>query len=68
MIPGVIGFPADTAEKILESAGFCVKRVEYASKRGILHADSARVIRQRSIGNNSIEITVSAFKTKMLDN
>lgn len=67
MIPDVVGHEADAAEKLLESVGFCVSRIEYVSKRGIPDADSTRVIRQRKIGDNSIEITVSHFKTEMLD-
>lgn len=64
----VLGLEADAAEQILKAQGFCVTIIEYVSKRGIEHADSARVIRQRGIGNNSMEITVSHFKTRMLDN
>ncbi len=67
MMPEVIGYEADTAEQILKSAGYNVLRIEYISKRGVEHADSSRVIRQRDIGNNSIEIAVSHFKTRMLD-
>lgn len=65
MIPCVIGQEEDAAQKLLEKQGFAVCRVEYVSRRGIPDADSMRVIRQREIGNNSIEITVSHFKTKM---
>ena len=65
MIPNVVGLEADEAEEKLGSAGFDVQRVEYVSRRGIPGADSARVIRQRSNGNNSIELTVSHFKTRV---
>jgi hypothetical protein len=34
----------------------------YRSRRGVDGADSSRVIRQRSMGHNNIEITVSDFK------
>ncbi|MDD5017234.1 MAG: hypothetical protein PHO15_03930 [Eubacteriales bacterium] len=67
MIPCVIGYEEHAAAELLSSMGFCVSRIEYISKRGVEDADSARVIRQRVIGNNSIEITVSYFKTKMRD-
>lgn len=64
MTPLVIGREADEAERILRCAGLDVRRVEYVSRRGIPDADTTRVIRQRMIGNNSIEITVSHFKTR----
>lgn len=68
MIPSVIGLEAEEATLKLTQLGFDVRRVEYVSRRGIPDADSTRVIRQRKAGDNSIEITVSFFKTKMLSN
>ncbi len=50
---------------MLESSGFSITCLEYSSKRGVDGADSSRVIRERMIGNNSIEITISRFKTKV---
>ena len=67
MIPCVIGYEEHAAAALLKSMGFLVSRVEYVSKRGVEDADSTRVIRQREIGNNSIEITVSYFKTMLKD-
>ena len=67
MIPCVLGLEADDAEKQLQDLGFGVCRTVYVSKRGVPGADSARVIRQREIGNNSIEIIVSYFKTEISD-
>lgn len=64
MTPCVIGLREDEAKTVLEKLGFEVKRSEYRSRRGVDGADSTRVIRQRSAGNNSIEITVSEFKTQ----
>lgn len=64
MTPCVIGLQADEAKTLLEKLGYAVKSTEYKSRRGIDGADSTRVIRQRSMGNNSIEITVSEFKTQ----
>lgn len=64
MIPCVIGMDAIAAQAELEASGFSVQRVEYVSRRGIPDADASRVIRQRMIGNNSMEITVSHFKTQ----
>ncbi|MGI5849961.1 MAG: PASTA domain-containing protein [Christensenellales bacterium] len=67
MTPCVIGYEEDEAVKRLEAMGFKVGRVTYLSRRGVEGADSARVIRQRTIGNNIIEITVSHFKTRIKD-
>jgi len=64
MMPCVIGLYANAAQAELERLGFSVRCVFYVSRRGIPGADSSRVIRQRMIGNNSIEITVSHFKTQ----
>ena len=61
----VIGLEANEAKKKLEAKGFKVTSLEYFSRRCITGADSSRVIRERLIGNNSIEITVSRFKTKI---
>ena len=68
MIPCVIGFETDTAVGLLEAAGYCVCRKAYTSRRGIPDADTERVIRQRRLGNNSIEITVSRFRTRLPEN
>ena len=68
MIPRVIGFETQAATRMLEAAGFNVRRVSYVSRRGVPDADSERVIRVRSLGDNSIEITVSRFKTRMQEN
>ena len=62
---GIIGFEADEAESALLAKGFEVKRVEYASLRGIEGADSQRVIRVRPVGNNMVEMIVSRFKTEI---
>ncbi len=64
MTPCVIGLVADEAKALLEALGYDVQSVTYQSRRGVEEADSARVIRQRCVGNNSIEITVSHFKTQ----
>ncbi len=63
-MPSVIGFELDTAMQMLASTGCDVQLVSYTSRRGVDGADSERVIRQRCLGNNSIEITVSRFKTR----
>ena len=63
----VIGQQVSEAKQRLESLGFNVRIIEYVSRRGIEHADSARVLRQNDIGNNTIELTVSHFKTQMND-
>ena len=68
MTPCVLGFDTDTAMCLLASAGCDVRLVRYASRRGVDGADSERVIRQRCLGNNSIEITVSRFKTRAEEN
>ncbi len=61
----LIGIEACEAEEKLCSLGLTAVRKEYASKRGVPDADSQRVIRVRPVGNNSIEITVSGFKTRI---
>ena len=63
MMPEVIGLEEKEAIAELESCGLSVTRTLYTSKRGVPDADSHRVIRQRMIGNNMVEITVSGFKT-----
>ena len=68
MIPCVIGYETAAATKMCESMGFTVYCITYESRRGIPGADTERVIRQRSLGNNSIEITVSRFKTRVEEN
>jgi hypothetical protein len=62
-LKSVLGLEAGEAEQKLRSEGFEVRRSDYSSKRGVEGADSERVIRVRAAGNNSIEITVSRFKT-----
>ncbi len=64
MTPCVIGLCQEEAKSLLEKLGYEVNSSEYKSRRGVDGADSVRVIRQRSAGNNSIEITVSEFKTQ----
>jgi hypothetical protein len=61
----VLGLEAAEAENRLRSQGLNVIRSEYTSRRGVEGADSERVIRARAVGNNSIEIIVSRFKTKL---
>lgn len=58
-----LGLPADEVEKRLLAQGFEAVRREYSSRRGVEGADSERVIRIRAVGNNSIEMLVSRFKT-----
>ena len=65
MIKSMIGLHADEAQAQLEAKGFLVRRLEYVSRRGVEGADATRVIRQRMIGDNSVEITVSHFKTQI---
>jgi len=64
MTPNVIGLNADDARDKLAELGYEVSCVAYQSRRGVDGADSVRVIRQRSIGHNNMEITVSDFKTQ----
>jgi hypothetical protein len=61
----LLGLEAREAEEKLRGQGLDVVRIEYTSKRGVPDADSERVIRARQIGNNSIEITVSRFRTRL---
>jgi hypothetical protein len=65
MTSDLIGLPADEAQRLLETQGVIVTRLEYASPRGVEDADSTRVIRVRELGNNSVEITVARFKTRV---
>jgi hypothetical protein len=65
MTSPVIGMEESEARRLLEQAGFAVTRVEYASPRGVLEADSVRVIRVRELAGHQVEITVSGFKTKV---
>lgn len=65
MMPDVIGFEADEAQKMLSGAGYNVRRTVYVSRLGVAGADSTRVIRVRGLKNNEIEITVSHFKTRV---
>jgi hypothetical protein len=65
MTSNLIGLPADEAQRLLEAQGFTVTLLEYASPRGVEDADSSRVIRVRELGNNSVEITVARFKTRV---
>lgn len=64
-MPCLIGVKADLAEARLSALGYTVKRVVYLSRRGVPDADSTRVIRARRFGKNSIELTVSHFKTQV---
>mgnify|MGYP001185927983 CR=1 FL=1 len=64
MIPCVIGLSMEEAQRRLMALGFEVSCVVYRSRRGVEGADSSRVIRQRSVGHNKIEITVSDFRTQ----
>jgi hypothetical protein len=64
MIPCVVGLKSDDARKLLTALGLEVSCVVYESRRGVIGADSSRVIRQRRIGHNKMEITVSDFRTQ----
>lgn len=64
MTPCVIGLSVEEAKRRLMSLGFEVSCVVYRSRRGVDGADSSRVIRQRGVGHNKVEITVSDFKTQ----
>ena len=68
MTPNVIGWDEAQAVACLESGGCAVSRVVYVSRRGIQDADTTRVIRQRDLGGNVVEITVSHFKTQVENN
>ncbi len=61
----LIGMDAGEAQRLLEAQGRRVVRVVTASPRGVPDADSVRVIRIRELGNNSVEMTVAEFKTKV---
>ena len=61
----LIGMEADEAQRQAETQGYSVVRVEIAAPRSIEGADSTRVIRARELGNNSVEITVARFKTRV---
>ena len=63
----VIGLNVEQAEQRLRSLGFDVLIKEYVSKRGVEDADSTRVVRQKKIGENEVELTVSHFKTHLAD-
>ena len=58
-----IGLDPHEARLRLTGLGFDVLIKEYVSKRKVEGACSPRVIRQRTVGNNKIELTVSYFKT-----
>ena len=68
MTPNVIGWDEAQAVVCLESSGCAVSRVVYVSRRGIEGADTTRVIRQRALSENVVEITVSHFKTQVGNN
>ena len=68
MTPNVIGWDEAQAAACLEGSGCTVSRVVYVSRRGIEDADATRVIRQRDLGGNVVEITVSHFKTQVENN
>ena len=63
----VIGLTVKQAEQRLEGLRFAVRINEYVSKRGVEDADSTRVVRQKMIGENEVELTVSHFKTRLED-
>ena len=63
----VIGLDVGEAKQKLESSGLQVRIIEYVSRRGIEKADSSRVIRQKDLGDNIVELSVSHFKTQMKD-
>ena len=63
----VIGLEVGDAKQRLEGLGFEVRIVEYVSRRGVENADSTRVLRQKDLGSNTIELAVSHFKTQMID-
>lgn len=61
----VLGFKLEVAVNLLEQAGYTVICKAVYSKKGILNADEARVIRQRSMGEKEIELIYSEFKTNV---
>ena len=63
----MIGLDVGEAKQRLQDLGFEVRIIEYTSRRGVENADSSRVLRQREVDDNIIELSVSHFKTQMND-
>ena len=58
----VLGLPLDVGCGILEDEGYAVKTVEVSAKKRI-DGGEARIIRQLSLDEKTVELAYSLFKT-----
>lgn len=68
-LPNVLGLELEQAKRRLHQADAEVIVVYCSSKKGVIAADSVRVIRQRMLspetGKITVELLISAFKTNL---
>ena len=61
----LLGLPLDLAENELKKNNIAYKIIKYNSRfKDDIKTDSFRVVRQRQLNDDSIELVVSDFKTK----
>ena len=59
-----MGLPLPIATERLQSEGFLVRSLELRSRKG-LAGNENRVIRQRALPQNTIELVYASFKTDL---
>lgn len=60
----VLGWELSRACAALEAEGFTVRCVSVSSRKGV-KGNESRVIRQRQIGTDAVELVCSVFKTDL---
>lgn len=65
LLPNVLGMQKEEALRRLQLAGAVVTVLEVKSRKGVVHADETRIVRQRFPSENPlyVELTVSDFQT-----
>lgn len=58
----VLGFELEHARTLLEAAGYTVTVQEVRSRKG-LEGNERRVVRQRFLGEERVDLTYAVFKT-----
>ena len=61
----VLGFELDAAKALLNGEGFVVLTEEVRSRSGVYGGDEKRVVRQKPVNDNTVELTYAVFKTEV---
>ena len=60
-----LGFELNAAKALLNGEGFVVLTEEVRSRGGVMGGNEARVVKQRRLDENTVELTYAIFKTEV---